>query len=256
MKRIVLFLWILCTLASVSACSDSSINNPEGEIPVEEVSYYKDGIYKVTYSHTFPNGWRPEMEMSVISGIITSVRYNEFDAQQKSKLTNEEYRTAIQSEHQVELQNLYTRLYNSFLKNQSPDSLPIIYELPALRENFRTLAEHLASAARFGRTEPLILSTNATYRTDFTQENPSYRLSLAVTFTNDNITRVRIDLLEQEDPAQTEEPPDNELPYEDLLQTAEGIIIENNALQTIDVPLEENPESDHIRLAINEMLKK
>lgn len=189
MKRMLLM--ALFILLLFSGCAQNYINDSDGQIPLsQETPLYQDGAYFATYSHHDNTGYRGEMHLTIREGIITQVEYREVSLSGKDKLSDLEYYEAFKAEHNVDLSVLYTRLYNSVIRNQGTGNLPTLGDFPEIGNSFRFLCGIILNAAVDGNTEPIVLPMNDTYVLTGEADSDGYVPTLKVTYVSNSIVSV------------------------------------------------------------------
>lgn len=202
---------LLLAFLMLGGCTTNMVNDSHGQIPLsQDPPRYQDGVYRSTFDHHDNEGYRPEMFLTVREGIITQLTYREISLDGKNKIDNMEYVETFKETHNLDLSVLYTRLYNSVIRNQGIGNLPTLSDFPDLSNSFRQLCESILLAARDGKTEGIRLPMNEVYLTQGEADEEGYLPTLKVTFVSGNIISVSFTKAHPDGPAKEER--------EDILQ--------------------------------------
>jgi major membrane immunogen (membrane-anchored lipoprotein) len=179
---------LILLIGLLSGCANRSINDNDGQIPLsQEHPPFRDGSYHATFSYSNAEGYRPDMNLTILGGIITRVTYREIAPNGKDKLSDLEYVESFKTKHNLDLGVLYMRLYNSVIRNQGIRNLPDLGDFPEIRNADRTLCETILLAARDGNAAPMIVPMNDVYTVTGPPDEEGYVPTLKVTFVSDNI---------------------------------------------------------------------
>lgn len=186
-----MILAMLLLILLSSGCTSDMVNDNHGQIPLStDPPRYQDGVYRGTYAHHDNDGYRPEMALTIREGIITQVVYREVSLSGKNKIDDMEYVEAFKEKHNLDLSVLYTRLYNSVIRNQGTQALPALADFPDLSNNFRLLCENILFAARDGETDIVQLPMNDVYLAQGDADEEGYLPTLKITYVSGNIISV------------------------------------------------------------------
>lgn len=196
MKRMVMV--VLSIIVLLSGCAKNYINDSDGQIPLsQETPLYQDGVYFATYSHHDNEGYRAEMDLTVLEGIITKVEYREISLSGKDKLADMEYYEAFKEEHNVDLEILYTRLYNSVIRNQNTRNLPSLGDYPEISSTFRFLCDIILNSAKGDAVSHIVLPMNDTYIVTGEEDEDGYTPNLKVTYVSNNIVAAAYSMVDR-----------------------------------------------------------
>ena len=124
-------------------CSKSEAPPPtEGE----ELTY-KDGTYTAK-GDTDENGWTPEVEVTVKSGKVTEVKFDEVRGMYKTE--DSEYQKSFKDATDIELNEIYKKFAQNLITAQDINKIDTVTGATGSFDTFKTLASKAIEQAKDG----------------------------------------------------------------------------------------------------------
>jgi len=116
--------------------ADDPVTQPEGE---GGEGAFTDGTFNAE-GEADERGWTPTIEITVNSGRITKVNYDEVNAEGKKKSEDVEYGKNMKNASGVTPAEAYEQLETSLIDTQDPDSVEMVSGATTSSESFKELA--------------------------------------------------------------------------------------------------------------------
>lgn len=151
-----------------------------------------DGDYLVQTKYYTPEGYRPQMKMSVRNGLITQIQYEESTPMGTEIKDNDAYiqslKTTVEKYNESRWQNI-----TSIIMHQNPYVLPRVAQEPMHESLFRSLAITCFKNAQIGKKENTEINDFVwTYRARSDEPNvENHFLELIATFNGDTLIKLQ-----------------------------------------------------------------
>lgn len=135
------------TTNSSSARSSETKKSTESSAPAKKVAGgdLKDGTYKLEEKNE-KNGYRAVFEMTVKDGKITESKYDNINADGKSKTEDTKYEESMKAKSGVGPKEYIKQLNDSFVKAQSASGVEVVTGATHSSESFQNYAQQLIQA--------------------------------------------------------------------------------------------------------------
>lgn len=153
------------TTNSSSAASSETKKSTESSAPAKKVAGgdLKDGTYKLEEKNE-KNGYRAVFEMTVKDGKITESKYDNINADNKSKTEDTKYEESMKAKSGVGPKEYIKQLNDSFVKAQSASGVEVVTGATHSSESFQNYAQQLIQAAQAGNTDTIEIDNGATLK--------------------------------------------------------------------------------------------
>ncbi|EPH97581.1 FMN-binding protein [Enterococcus faecalis] len=153
------------TTNSSSAASSETKKSTESSAPAKKVAGgdLKDGTYKLEEKNE-KNGYRAVFEMTVKDGKITESKYDNINADGKSKTEDTKYEESMKAKSGVGPKEYIKQLNDSFVKAQSASGVEVVTGATHSSESFQNYAQQLIQAAQAGNTDTIEIDNGATLK--------------------------------------------------------------------------------------------
>lgn len=150
------------TTNSSSAASSETKKSTESSAPAKKVAGgdLKDGTYKLEEKNE-KNGYRAVFEMTVKDGKITESKYDNINADGKSKTEDTKYEESMKAKSGVGPKEYIKQLNDSFVKAQSASGVEVVTGATHSSESFQNYAQQLIQAAQAGNTDTIEIDNGA-----------------------------------------------------------------------------------------------
>ncbi|EKK0912741.1 FMN-binding protein [Enterococcus faecalis] len=187
------------TTNSSSAASSETKKSTESSAPAKKVAGgdLKDGTYKLEEKNE-KNGYRAVFEMTVKDGKITESKYDNINADGKSKTEDTKYEESMKAKSGVGPKEYIKQLNDSFVKAQSASGVEVVTGATHSSETFQNYAQQLIQAAQAGNTDTIEIDNGAalkdgTYSLKEKNDSNGYHTTFSMTVKDGKVTESNYD---------------------------------------------------------------
>ena len=187
------------TTNSSSAASSETKKSTESSAPAKKVAGgdLKDGTYKLEEKNE-KNGYRAVFEMTVKDGKITESKYDNINADGKSKTEDTKYKESMKAKSGVGPKEYIKQLNDSFVKAQSASGVEVVTGATHSSESFQNYAQQLIQAAQAGNTDTIEIDNGATlkdgtYSLKEKNDSNGYHTTFSMTVKDGKVTESNYD---------------------------------------------------------------
>lgn len=187
------------TTNSSSAASSETKKSTESSAPAKKVAGgdLKDGTYKLEEKNE-KNGYRAIFEMTVKDGKITESKYDNINADGKSKTEDTKYEESMKAKSGVGPKEYIKQLNDSFVKEQSASGVEVVTGATHSSESFQNYAQQLIQAAQAGNTDTIEIDNGAalkdgTYSLKEKNDSNGYHTTFSMTVKDGKVTESNYD---------------------------------------------------------------
>ncbi len=187
------------TTNSSSAASSETKKSTESSAPAKKVAGgdLKDGTYKLEEKNE-KNGYRAVFEMTVKDGKITESKYDNINADGKSKTEDTKYEESMKAKSGVGPKEYIKQLNDSFVKAQSASGVEVVTGATHSSESFQNYAQQLIQAAQAGNTDTIEIDNGAalkdgTYSLKEKNDSNDYHTTFSMTVKDGKVTESNYD---------------------------------------------------------------
>ncbi|EOA6326962.1 extracellular electron transfer flavoprotein PplA [Enterococcus faecalis] len=187
------------TTNSSSAASSETKKSTESSAPAKKVAGgdLKDGTYKLEEKNE-KNGYRAVFEMTVKDGKITESKYDNINADGKSKTEDTKYEESMKAKSGVGPKEYIKQLNDSFVKAQSASGVEVVTGATHSSESFQNYAQQLIQAAQAGNTDTIKIDNGATlkdgtYSLKEKNDSNGYHTTFSMTVKDGKVTESNYD---------------------------------------------------------------
>ena len=187
------------TTNSSSAASSETKKSTESSAPAKKVAGgdSKDGTYKLEEKNE-KNGYRAVFEMTVKDGKITESKYDNINADGKSKTEDTKYEESMKAKSGVGPKEYIKQLNDSFVKAQSASGVEVVTGATHSSESFQNYAQQLIQAAQAGNTDTIEIDNGATlkdgtYSLKEKNDSNGYHTTFSMTVKDGKVTESNYD---------------------------------------------------------------
>ena len=187
------------TTNSSSAASSETKKSTESSAPAKKVAGgdLKDGTYKLEEKNE-KNGYRAVFEMTVKDGKITESKYDNINADGKSKTEDTKYEESMKAKSGVGPKEYIKQLNGSFVKAQSASGVEVVTGATHSSESFQNYAQQLIQAAQAGNTDTIEIDNGAalkdgTYSLKEKNDSNGYHTTFSMTVKDGKVTESNYD---------------------------------------------------------------
>lgn len=187
------------TTNSSSAASSETKKSTETSAPAKKVAGgdLKDGTYKLEEKNE-KNGYRAVFEMTVKDGKITESKYDNINADGKSKTEDTKYEESMKAKSGVGPKEYIKQLNDSFVKAQSASGVEVVTGATHSSESFQNYAQQLIQAAQAGNTDTIEIDNGAalkdgTYSLKEKNDSNGYHTTFSMTVKDGKVTESNYD---------------------------------------------------------------
>lgn len=187
------------TTNSSSAASSETKKSTESSAPAKKVAGgdLKDGTYKLEEKNE-KNGYRAVFEMTVKDGKITESKYDNINADGKSKTEDTKYEESMKAKSGVGPKEYIKQLNDSFVKAQSASGVEVVTGATHSSESFQNYAQQLIQAAQAGNTDTIEIDNGAalkdgTYSLKEKNDSNGYHTAFSMTVKDGKVTESNYD---------------------------------------------------------------
>lgn len=187
------------TTNSSSAASSETKKSTESSAPAKKVAGgdLKDGTYKLEEKNE-KNGYRAVFEMTVKDGKITESKYDNINADGKSKTEDTKYEESMKAKSGVGPKEYIKQLNDSFVKVQSASGVEVVTGATHSSESFQNYAQQLIQAAQAGNTDTIEIDNGATlkdgtYSLKEKNDSNGYHTTFSMTVKDGKVTESNYD---------------------------------------------------------------
>lgn len=186
------------TNSSIAASSETK-KSTESSAPAKKVAGgdLKDGTYKLEEKNE-KNGYRAVFEMTVKDGKITESKYDNINADNKSKTEDTKYEESMKAKSGVGPKEYIKQLNDSFVKAQSASGVEVVTGATHSSESFQNYAQQLIQAAQAGNTDTIEIDNGATlkdgtYSLKEKNDSNGYHTTFSMTVKDGKVTESNYD---------------------------------------------------------------
>ncbi|EGG53742.1 FMN-binding domain protein [Enterococcus faecalis TX1467] len=187
------------TTNSSSAASSETKKSTESSAPAKKVAGgdLKDGTYKLEEKNE-KNGYRAVFEMTVKDCKITESKYDNINADNKSKTEDTKYEESMKAKSGVGPKEYIKQLNDSFVKAQSASGVEVVTGATHSSESFQNYAQQLIQAAQAGNTDTIEIDNGATlkdgtYSLKEKNDSNGYHTTFSMTVKDGKVTESNYD---------------------------------------------------------------
>lgn len=187
------------TTNSSSAASSETKKSTESSAPAKKVAGgdLKDGTYKLEEKNE-KNGYHAVFEMTVKDGKITESKYDNINADGKSKTEDTKYEESMKAKSGVGPKEYIKQLNDSFVKAQSASGVEVVTGATHSSESFQNYAQQLIQAAQAGNTDTIEIDNGATlkdgtYSLKEKNDSNGYHTTFSMTVKDGKVTESNYD---------------------------------------------------------------
>ena len=187
------------TTNSSSAASSETKKSTESSAPAKKVAGgdLKDGTYKLEEKNE-KNGYRAVFEMTVKDGKITESKYDNINADGKSKTEDTKYEESMKAKSGVGPKEYIKQFNDSFVKAQSASGVEVVTGATHSSESFQNYAQQLIQAAQAGNTDTIEIDNGATlkdgtYSLKEKNDSNGYHTTFSMTVKDGKVTESNYD---------------------------------------------------------------
>lgn len=187
------------TTNSSSAASSETKKSTESSAPAKKIAGgdLKDGTYKLEEKNE-KNGYRAVFEMTVKDGKITESKYDNINADGKSKTEDTKYEESMKAKSGVGPKEYIKQLNDSFVKAQSASGVEVVTGATHSSESFQNYAQQLIQAAQAGNTDTIEIDNGAalkdgTYSLKEKNDSNGYHTTFSMTVKDGKVTESNYD---------------------------------------------------------------
>lgn len=187
------------TTNSSSAASSETKKSTESSAPAKKVAGgdLKDGTYKLEEKNE-KNGYRAVFEMTVKDGKITESKYDNINADGKSKTEDTKYEESMKAKSGVGPKEYIKQLNDSLVKAQSASGVEVVTGATHSSESFQNYAQQLIQAAQAGNTDTIEIDNGATlkdgtYSLKEKNDSNGYHTTFSMTVKDGKVTESNYD---------------------------------------------------------------
>lgn len=187
------------TTNSSSAASSETKKSTESSAPAKKVAGgdLKDGTYKLEEKNE-KNGYRAVFEMTVKDGKITESKYDNINADGKSKTEDTKYEESMKAKSGVGPKEYIKQLNDSFVKAQSASGVEVVTGATHSSESFQNYAQQLIQAAQAGNTDTIEIDNGSalkdgTYSLKEKNDSNGYHTTFSMTVKDGKVTESNYD---------------------------------------------------------------
>ncbi|MTD41799.1 FMN-binding protein [Erwinia sp. CPCC 100877] len=162
----------------------------------------QDGTYKLEEKNE-KNGYRATFEMTVKDGKITESKYDNINADGKSKTEDKDYEKNMKDKTGVGPAEFIPQLNESFVKSQSADGIEVVTGATHSTESFQNYAQQLIQAAQAGDTKTIEIDNGAdlkdgTYSLKEKNNSNGYHAEFTMVVKDGKVTESKYDNINDE----------------------------------------------------------
>ena len=199
-----------------TAASTSEVATSE-EAVAEKVAGgdLQDGEYKLEEKNE-NNGYRAVFTMVVKDGKITESKYDNINADGKSKTEDAEYNKAMEEKAGTSPEKFIPELNESFLAAQSADGVDVVTGATHSTDSFKNYAQQLIQAAQAGNTETIEIDNGADlkdgeYTLEEKNDSNGYHTTFTLVIKDGKIAESKYDNVNAEGKSKAEDADYNEM---------------------------------------------
>lgn len=197
--------------ANSSDSSTATSKTAESSTEAEKVAGgdLQDGTYKLEEKNE-SNGYRATFEMTVKDGKITESKYDNINADGKSKTEDKEYETNMKNKTGVGPAEFIPELNASFVKAQSASGVEVVTGATHSTESFQNYAQQLIQAAQAGDTNTIEIDNGAelkdgTYTLTEKNNSNGYHTTFSIVVKDGKVAESNYDNVNDEGKSKTED---------------------------------------------------
>ncbi|MDA9471924.1 extracellular electron transfer flavoprotein PplA [Enterococcus sp. 5H] len=197
--------------AKSSESSTATSKTAESSTEAEKVAGgdLQDGTYKLEEKNE-SNGYRATFEMTVKDGKITESKYDNINADGKSKTEDKDYEKNMKDKTGVGPAEFIPELNESFVKAQSASGVEVVTGATHSTESFQNYAQQLIQAAQIGDTDTIEIDNGAplkdgTYSLKEKNNSNGYHTTFSIVVKDGKVTESKYDNVNDEGKSKTED---------------------------------------------------
>ncbi|HUX20349.1 MAG TPA: FMN-binding protein [Spirochaetia bacterium] len=159
----------------------------------ESAGQYKNGTYKATYNAFDGHGWKPQMDVTVAGGKVSTVTFDYVNKQGQLKTQDQNYAAQMKKVSGTTPAESAATLQKELVAKQASGVDAVTGATEASAE-FNALSDAILAKAKSGDTSATVLTMNSTYTAAVPSfDSHGWKGQIAVTFTDNKITAVTYD---------------------------------------------------------------
>ncbi|WP_270789473.1 extracellular electron transfer flavoprotein PplA [Enterococcus diestrammenae] len=181
------------TASSTAASTEESTT----EVKYAAGEPMQDGTYKLEEKNYF-NNYRVTFEITVKDGKITESKYDNIDADGKSKAADTDYETNMKDKAGIGPKEYIEKFNTELVAKQSPTAIDVVTGATHSFESFQNYAQQLIQAAQAGNTETIEIDNGAKlkdgkYTLKEKNDSNGYHVEFTMTVADGKVTESNYD---------------------------------------------------------------
>lgn len=181
------------TASSTAASTEESTT----EVKYAAGEPMQDGTYKLEEKNYF-NNYRVTFEITVKDGKITESKYDNIDADGKSKAADTDYETNMKDKAGIGPKEYIEKFNTELVAKQSPTAIDVVTGATHSFESFQNYAQQLIQAAQAGNTETIEIDNGAElkdgkYTLKEKNDSNGYHVEFTMTVADGKVTESNYD---------------------------------------------------------------
>ena len=183
--------------SEVASSSTAESSTAESEAKVVAGEAMQDGTYKLEEKNYF-NNYRVTFEITVKDGKITESKYDNIDADGKSKAADTDYETNMKDKAGIGPKEYIEKFNTELVAKQSPTAIDVVTGATHSFESFQNYAQQLIQAAQAGNTETIEIDNGAElkdgkYTLKEKNDSNGYHVEFTMTVADGKVTESNYD---------------------------------------------------------------
>ncbi|WP_424684380.1 extracellular electron transfer flavoprotein PplA [Enterococcus sp.] len=181
------------TASSTAASTEESTT----EVKYAAGEPMQDGTYKLEEKN-YSNNYRVTFEITVKDGKITESKYDNIDADGKSKAADTDYETNMKDKAGIGPKEYIEKFNTELVAKQSPTAIDVVTGATHSFESFQNYAQQLIQAAQAGNTETIEIDNGAElkdgkYTLKEKNDSNGYHVEFTMTVADGKVTESNYD---------------------------------------------------------------
>ncbi|MEO1780765.1 extracellular electron transfer flavoprotein PplA [Enterococcus diestrammenae] len=181
------------TASSTAASTEESTT----EVKYAAGEPMQDGTYKLEEKN-YSNNYRVTFEITVKDGKITESKYDNIDADGKSKAADTDYETNMKDKAGIGPKEYIEKFNTELVAKQSPTAIDVVTGATHSFESFQNYAQQLIQAAQAGNTETIEIDNGAKlkdgkYTLKEKNDSNGYHVEFTMTVADGKVTESNYD---------------------------------------------------------------
>jgi major membrane immunogen (membrane-anchored lipoprotein) len=143
-KAVSIILGLTLATGILAGCNSNKPTNSNGKLV--------DGVYKVEYDNFDSHGYKGQLELTINSGKISDVKYDEVKNDGTFKSKDEAYKKSMEEQSKTYPEKAYSELKQQLISKQT-SNIDVVTGATAPSSSFKTLVKYaLDNMANSGKT--------------------------------------------------------------------------------------------------------